>query len=347
MNVPITFITFETYCMKKAVKIFFIVTMFAITLSCGQGRGGRETGASGADAAAYDASGYRAFPRVQVPTVCGDQESAAQFLAVHYWDAYFTGLGKTDTSATLGVKNRELEKAFADYVGMLDYVSMADAQEGIINIFERVSAIQQQDTTSHIYTVFAQMAEKYLYDPNSPLRNEDYFLPYVSSMAISKLTKEELRPSYEYQTKMCCLNRAGTVAPDFSFCTGDGKIKNLHAIQAQYIILFFSNPGCNACQEIIDALTSIPDVENLVKTGKIAIVNIYIDEELQKWFDYLPNYPDYWICGYDFNYIIRKDILYNVRAIPSLYLLDAEKRVVCKDAPTEKLINTLGKRLCQ
>lgn len=336
--------------MKKAIKIFFVVAMIALTLSCGQGRGGRETGdsrASGADAATFSADGYRTFPKVKVPTVCSDRESAAQFLAVHYWDVYFNGSGKTDTSATLGVKNIELEKAFVDYAGMLDYVSLPEAREGIMNIFERVSGIQRQDTTSHIYTVFAQMVEKYLYDPNSPLRNEDYFLPYVKALSLSELTSEMLRPSYEYQARMCSLNCMGTVAADFSFKRPDGRKARLSDIEADCTVLFFSNPGCHACQEIIDALTGIPDVATLVATKKIAIVNIYIDEELDKWREYLPNYPDYWICGYDFNHIIRKDILYNVRAIPSLYLLDAEKRVVCKDAPTEKLINTLGKRLCQ
>ena len=42
--------------------------------------------------------------------------------------------------------------------------------------------------------------------------------------------------------------------------------------------------------------------------------------------------------GYDPDYAIRTDRLYDVRAIPSLYLLDSEKTVLMKDAPTEKVL---------
>ena len=38
------------------------------------------------------------------------------------------------------------------------------------------------------------------------------------------------------------------------------------------------------------------------------------------------------------DYTIRKDLTYNVRAIPSLYVLDKDKKVVMKDAPVEKVI---------
>ncbi|MBQ5850964.1 MAG: hypothetical protein IIW54_09160, partial [Lachnospiraceae bacterium] len=36
--------------------------------------------------------------------------------------------------------------------------------------------------------------------------------------------------------------------------------------------------------------------------------------------------------------VIRNDELYSVRAIPSLYLLDKEKRVILKDAPENKMM---------
>ena len=38
------------------------------------------------------------------------------------------------------------------------------------------------------------------------------------------------------------------------------------------------------------------------------------------------------------SYIIRSDVTYNVRAIPSLYVLDYEKKVIMKDAPVENVL---------
>ena len=39
--------------------------------------------------------------------------------------------------------------------------------------------------------------------------------------------------------------------------------------------------------------------------------------------------------------VIRNEELYSVRAIPSLYLLDEEKRVILKDAPENKMMHYL------
>ena len=56
----------------------------------------------------------------------------------------------------------------------------------------------------------------------------------------------------------------------------------------------------------------------------------------------MPIYPEEWYNGFDPDLIIRNDLLYNVRAIPSLYLLDAEKRVILKDAPENKVFSILA-----
>ena len=49
-------------------------------------------------------------------------------------------------------------------------------------------------------------------------------------------------------------------------------------------------------------------------------------------------YPSGWYNGYDFRRVMNDGSLYYVRAIPSLYLLDAGKRVIMKDAPTERVL---------
>ena len=103
-------------------------------------------------------------------------------------------------------------------------------------------------------------------------------------------------------------------------------------------MLFRSNPGCPACKEIIESLTSSERIASLVASGRLAVVNVYIDDELDKWREYASVYPKNWYNGYDQSYLIRSDITYNVRAIPSLYVLDSSKRVQMKDAPVEAVL---------
>ena len=90
-------------------------------------------------------------------------------------------------------------------------------------------------------------------------------------------------------------------------------------------------------QEIIDGLDSSPHVAQMLSDGSLAVLNIYIDSDLAEWRKYMPIYPDSWYNGYDPDFVIRTVVLYNVRAIPSLYLLDRDKTVLMKDVPQEKL----------
>ena len=73
------------------------------------------------------------------------------------------------------------------------------------------------------------------------------------------------------------------------------------------------------------------------------VLNIYIDEDLEAWRSYMPIYPDIWYNGFDPDLAIRSEMIYNVRAIPSLYLLDKDKKVIMKDAPEARVFDFLGR----
>lgn len=51
------------------------------------------------------------------------------------------------------------------------------------------------------------------------------------------------------------------------------------------------------------------------------------------------------VCTYDDGQVITKERLYDLRAIPTFYLLDREKRVLLKDAPFRVIETYLGERL--
>ena len=75
--------------------------------------------------------------------------------------------------------------------------------------------------------------------------------------------------------------------------------------------------------------------------GRLAIVNVYIDDDLNAWRQHLQGFPRNWYNGYDTDHVIRRDLIYNIRGIPSLYILDKDKRVVMKDAPEENVLRFL------
>lgn len=287
------------------------------------------------------------FPDVTVPSVYQDRQEIAEFLAEHWWDGLTDPQRKypCDSSLVSGVSRGDVEQKFANWTVVLDAVDYGVAVKAVNRLFDRALACEKKDTSSNVFESMTAIVERYLYDPNSPMRNEDFYGPYVSRLAGSGLVDEAMRGAYEYDAKMCALNRVGTKAADFRFSDVKGKTHRLYDVDSDFVVLFFSNPGCTACMDIINTLKSSPQVAEGLATGRLAVLNIYIDEDLEGWRKYMPVYPQEWYNGFDPDFVIRTDVLYNVRAIPSLYLLDKDKKVIMKDAPEGRLFEWIDSNL--
>ena len=284
------------------------------------------------------------FPAVEVPVMyADDQAEAFVYLSEHFWDD-FTDTSRhypCDSSLVSGVKKGDVEQEFANFTAVLQAVDYPQARKAMTRLFDRVSACERADTSSNIFETVTEFAERYLYDPNSPLRDEDLYGVYAARMAGYDGISETEREAYAYDAQMCSLNEVGSQAADFVFSDASGRMHSLYGIDAEYTLLFFSNPGCEACKYIIDALESDTALGSMVSSGRLAVANIYIDEDIEAWYGYQDIYPDSWYNGYDPDFIIRTDLLYNVRAIPSLYLLDRDKKVLLKDAPEDRVFAAL------
>ena len=226
------------------------------------------------------------FPDVKIPAMMTGSADVAEYISMHYWD------GLTDPSRDYpcdslyvsGVKKEDVEQKFADWNAVLGVLPRSIADKAVNALYEKAAACERKDTSSNVFDTFVMLAEKYFYDPNSPVRNEDHYHAFVRNLASFEGFDEAVRGKYAYQARMTALNREGTVAADFRFADRNGRIHSLHGINAPMTLLFFSN------------------------------------------------------------LVIRGETLYNVRAIPSLYLLDHEKRVILKDAPENRVFETLLSR---
>ena len=280
----------------------------------------------------------RTFPKVSIPSVLQGDE-ALSYAAVHYWDAFLDTTGKwlSDSLHLAGVDMESVEQQVGTYSTILGMIPLDDARESMGALFSRM----EECADSLTFEGLSSLVCRYMYDPNSPVRNEDIYSPFADGLAHSPRVPKERRRGYQWEVSMSSLNRVGTPAADFSFTDIRGRRHTLYGVKAPLTLLFFSNPGCPNCREIMGALT-MEEVSSLVGQGILAVVNVYIDEDLQAWRDYEHNYPRGWLTGYDQDCLIRNDVLYNVRAIPSLYLLDSEKTVLLKDAPLEKVMQAIA-----
>ena len=283
------------------------------------------------------------FPDITIPAMIQTQQDAANYYAEHFWDniAASDRTYPCDSLLVSGVSKEDVEQKFANWLSILDMVELKTSEKSVKGLCDKIIACERKDTSSNVFETFVSLVHKYLYDANSPMRNEEYYLHFAGRMASYEGLDDLERDKYRHQAEGCALNRIGQKAADFTFTDRKGRVHSLHGVNAPYTLLFFSNPGCQACLGIINMLKEEPKVMAMVEDGFLAVLNIYIDEDIQSWIDYMSVYPEDWYNGFDQELAIRNEDLYNVRAIPSLYLLDNEKRVILKDAPENKMMHYL------
>lgn len=275
-----------------------------------------------------------AFKPPEIPLFIVDQQAKTEYFMAHFWDNY-------PFSDTLCLAHRSYtEQLFAQFAQLLNHVDESKNKQAIHHLFEKVLAPTDSSVRSKMYYFFSDIATRIFYDPNSPLRNEDYYL-CVLEYALSSAEV----PDYEKQrcqnTVLTVMkNRPGTRAADFTFApafanvpytANDNETQTLYSLQVPYLLVFFNNPYCQACEKIIKSLQKSTIVLPLVKAGKLKILALYPDEDLEQWNEYLPNMPKDWINAYNPDCLIKNNNIYDLRAIPTLYLLDRDKTVLLKD----------------
>lgn len=215
----------------------------------------------------------------------------------------------------------------------------APLQEGL-RMQDSLLRAAEQDSAK--WAMVTHLEEKYFLDPNSYLRSEELYLPVARHILNAPYSSDEQRRYARWLLPRLMLNRPGEPAADFEFVSPKGRRSSLSATLAQrkprQTLLFFSNPGCPNCLEITQNLNANTTIQERIADGYLLVVNIYPDEDIQAWLDYLPHYPETWVCGHDPDQVLNSETVYWLRAIPSLYLLDAQGRVILKDAPLEEVL---------
>lgn len=279
----------------------------------------------------------RPFPRVEVPSMYESESERMNYFVQRYWDR-FTDTSEVyfcDSTTVNGVSLDALEEAMGMYVTLLEKTSADIAEISLSRLCDRLLAFEKKDTSANVLEEILRLSEKYLYDPQSPVRDEDKFGVVASRFS-------EGNPRYDFIARMSSLNRVGTPATDFEFTDTKGRLRTLYGIKSDYTLLIFGNPDCTACKNLTAAMSADPGINSLVSSGRLKVVDIYIDHEVDIWKSKINEYPSVWVNGYDHKFKIREDLIYHVRAIPSMYLLDKEKTVLMKDAPEQKLLQYLS-----
>ena len=280
------------------------------------------------------------FPMPEVPAMVSDQQQALEYIAAHFWDKFLTEdrPGVQDTSLVRGFTLEAFTEYFCQYAMYLRALPPEKGLNDTRTFLDKVEKMQLENPEGTLWKNITNVYSKVLQDPNSPYRNEEYCIPLIEKRATSPLATEEEKARAAHDLPRFCLNRLGEKAADFAFTLRNGRVMNLYDIESEYTMIFFSNPGCNNCREVMEMLQGFPGIDRLIADKRLAVANVYPDEDLGEWIKYAPIYPTNWYNGYDHLLAVNRTPLYSIRAIPSIYMLDSDKRVLMKDAPSDMLM---------
>ncbi len=293
----------------------YAVYILAATLSlCSCGLRGKEPTRGGdADTTSFE------LPLPQVPATLFDYVECADYIMGHFWDSM-------EADDTRRCRSREfMEQNLVNFMSLFPHGSDSGCTRGIARLLNIVS----RDTAA-LWTI-NDIVEHYLADPNSPMRDETHYILYLEELLRRPSLPEDIRVRQDYMLAMAKKNRPGTVAADFTYMDRDGKRRTLHGTASgEQLLLIFYDPECEHCTEILK------QVKECEAVGNMTVLAVYTEGNRRLWEETKASMPGGWTVGIDMDSIVDREI-YSIPAMPVMYLLDGQKRVIMKDVALPQL----------
>lgn len=275
----------------------------------------------------------RVFPFPEIPATLTEPEARKAWLLTHYWD-------KFSFADTTLVNNRDVtEQGFVNFIALLldGTTSEELARESLKNWCKGFVG------KDHARRVLTKTADDYLFNPNSPFYNEGLYGLYLETMLGVLPQTDAVRSSYQFKLELVRRNNPGDRATDFTYYLPDGTRCTLATtpVKNNRLLLVFYDPECESCHEILGQMAADTALTEAVQTGKLSVLAVYTEGNDEAWRKALPDMPKGWTVGTDHE-AVKTGALYDLKAMPSLYLLDGQKTVLLKDAAYEKIRATLA-----
>lgn len=314
-------------------KTLSIILMMTLSVSCGL-QGNKEGKTQDTVAAPDNAGGnVDRFPYPDIPLMLSSPDERKAYLLRHYWDEF-------DFADTTLVNNRELIwKAFVNCISMLadETISTELVRDGIDNF---CSAMEKHE---HARMVCMRMVDDLLYDVNLPFYNERLYAVYLERMLESDRLDNARKGALKFRLDLMRRNSPGSIAADFRYRMPDGRSRTLLGtpVSGNRLLLVFFDPECHSCKDIMMQMIEDRDLSMAVAEGKLTVMAVYTEGNEEVWKRTCSSMPEGWIVGND-GMSINDGALYDLKAMPSLYLLDKGKKVILKDAPYAEVRRNLG-----
>jgi len=260
------------------------------------------------------------LPLPAVPSSLRVPQERADYVMAHFWDAM-------DFSDTTRTRSRGfMELNLVNFMSLFPHGSGEGVSGSLGGLLRKVAADPEA------LDVATGIIEQYLSEPNSPMRNESAYIAYLEVfLQLPGLPEaERVRPAH--QLAMAKKNRPGAMATDFTYTDRAGRRQMLHATApGRRLLLLFYDPECSHCEEIMKQVAESATVSDCIGQGSLVVLAVYTEGKRSLWDETKASMPQEWMVGIDESEIVDRE-LYDIPAMPVMYLLDSNRRVLLKDA---------------
>lgn len=218
------------------------------------------------------------------------------------------------------------ERQMDRYAGMILQASPEDARRLLdkgYSIADSI-ALKEEDGT---LLVFADDIQKRFFDPNSSLRDDRIY-----AMALEREKECAAWTSFDqkriaWAERMLECNAVGAEVRDIAL-GGHGET-TLHSLIDRPVVLLLYGEECAACSALIDAAGRSGVLREKSRSGDIRLVSMYIGEDPVEFMGRSQRL-DGWENYFDLLSTMSSAVVFDMRLIPSLYLISADKTVLVR-----------------
>lgn len=240
----------------------------------------------------------------------------AGWLVEHFWDLAEVEAVVADHSASKAGETSVLEQSMVNWFSLFP-LTQSDS-------LCRVAVGAFLGKASGNVAPVLDIADKYLYTPDSPMACDEHYLFFVEgALGLEGCCSGGLdKDLLAYRRKVLMNNRVGSEISDFSFETRDGSLVDFSSITGPRLLLFF-DIECSECRQMIASLR-----ESGAGADQTVVV-VAINATAAQFREFAGTLPSSWVCGYDSTATINGGA-FAFRHLPLLLSVSAEGVITSK-----------------
>jgi thioredoxin-related protein len=227
------------------------------------------------------------------------------------------------------------------YNKMLHFISLLhqfSPEQGALFLQNTLSFLHDYPTS---YMQVCLFLNKKMGPPGYPMWHERACIIVLKDMLLHASLTEKEKKYYTDMLHLLDQNHPGSTVPDIPLLLSTGDTSSLKNIKANYMLLYLQHPECHSCISVKEKMLANTYLTQMIDSNKIQVLTLYFENDRSVWERFVAEAPAHFLHAWDYQEKIEKEHLFDTRAIPVIFLLDKDKKIIVKDLQDNELESIL------